>query len=104
MQPQASQHGFQKRVAQPGGRAKKLRPSARNPLDSVLRPLDLSRNPPRTQHRKPMQVMLTMILDRVTPSYDFPSQLRMLLNQIADAEKGGPDLKLIQHLQHVWRN
>ena len=86
-QSQACQHGLQKRAAKPGRRPKESGPLTRNGFNCVLGAGDFSRDTCRPQHREPVKVMLTVVLNRVTAPDDFPRQVGMLLDQLANAEE-----------------
>jgi hypothetical protein len=99
-QSQAGQHRLEERAAQARGRAKKSWALTGYRLDGGLRTLDFSRNPSRAQYRKPVKMMLTVILDRMTATDNLAGQLRVSLDPLANAEEGGFGAVLIQQVEH----
>jgi hypothetical protein len=99
-QSQASQHRLEEGAAQACRRAKESWALAGYRLDGVLRTLDFSRHPTRAQYRKPVKMMLTVILDRMAAADNLARQLRVLLDTLADAEERGFGSMLIQQVEH----
>jgi hypothetical protein len=99
-QSQASQHRLEEGAAQACGRAKESGALAGYRLDSVLRTRDFSRHSSRAQYRKPVKMMLTVILDRMAAADNLARQLRVLLDTLANAEERGFGAMLIQQVEH----
>src|SRR5579862_4662602 len=88
-QSHAGQHRIEEGAAQTCRRAEEARALTGNRLDSVLRTLDFGRHACRAEYGKPVEVMLTVILDRMAAADNLTRQLRVLLNTLANAEKSG---------------
>jgi hypothetical protein len=103
-QSQASQHRLEEGAAQACGRAKESRTLTCYRLDSVLRTLDFSGNGSRAQYGKSVQMMLTVILDRMAAADNLARQLRMPLDTLANAEKRCFGAMLIQQVENPRRD
>src|ERR1700736_1715284 len=103
-QSEVRQYRLQKGAAQTGRRAKESWPLSRDRLDRGLSSLDFRCKTRRTEHGEPMEMMLTVVLNRMTTADDFPRQFRVLLDTLADAEKSSFGAMLIQQIEHARRN
>ncbi len=99
-QSHSRQHRLEKGAAQTRGRAKESRALTGYRLDSGLRTLDFGRNCSRAEYGKPVQMMLTVILDRMAAADNLARQLRVPLDALANAEKRGLGTMLIQQVEH----
>jgi hypothetical protein len=95
-QSQARQHRLEEGAAQTRGRAEESRALTSYRLDGVLRTLDFGRNACRSQYREPVEMMLTVVLDRVAAADNLARQLRVSLDKLPNAEKRRLRTMLIQ--------
>ena len=86
-QLQARQNGLQKHVAQPRGCTKPSRRRAGQCRDAILRAADICGDCPRPQQRKAMPVPIAMIFDHMALCVNFPREVAMKFEPLADAEE-----------------